>query len=174
MNGTVVMMRLYDTGRGEVVDFTPGPTVTMYVCGITPYDATHLGHAATYVTYDVLQRRLLDLGHEVRYVRNITDVDDDMLRAAADRDVHYLDLAFGEAARFDDDMRALNCLRPWSEPRATGAISNIRGLIDTLLTRGAAYEVDGFVFFDTTTPADFGALAGVGHDRMREIAGAWG
>ena len=174
MKATVGMMRLYDTGRGEVVDFTPGPTVTMYVCGITPYDTTHLGHAATYVTYDVLQRRLIDLGHEVRYVRNITDVDDDMLRAAADRGVHYLDLAFEETARFDEDMAALNCLEPWSEPRATGAIANIRGLIDTLLTRGAAYEVEGFVFFDTGRPADFGALAGVGFERMREIAGAWG
>ncbi len=168
------MMRLYDTGRGEVVDFEPGPTVTMYVCGITPYDATHLGHATTYVTYDVLQRRLIDLGHEVRYVRNITDVDDDMLRAATARDIHYLDLAFGETARFDDDMAALHCLEPWSEPRATGAISNIRGLIDTLLTRGAAYESDGIIFFDTSTPADFGALAGVGYDRMYEILGAWG
>ena len=132
-------MRLYDTRRGEIVDFAPGPLVTLYVCGITPYDATHLGHAATYVTYDVLQRRLLDRGHEVRYVRNITDVDDDMLRAAAARGVHYLDLAFAETARFDADMAALNCLEPWSEPRATGAIANIRGLIDTLLTGGAAY-----------------------------------
>ncbi len=167
-------MRLYDTGRGEVVDFEPGPTVTMYVCGITPYDTTHVGHAATYVTYDVVQRRLIDLGHEVRYVRNITDVDDDMLRASAMRGVHYLDLAFGETARFDEDMAALNCLEPWSEPRASGAISNIRGLIDTLLTRGAAYQVDRTVFFDTSTPADFGALAGVGLDRMHEILGAWG
>ena len=74
-------MRLYDTAVGEVVDFAPGDRVTMYVCGITPYDATHLGHAATYVTYDVLQRRLIDRGHRVRYVRNITDVDDDIIRA---------------------------------------------------------------------------------------------
>ena len=89
LTGTVGTMRLYDTGRGEIVDFEPGPTVTMYVCGITPYDATHLGHAATYVTYDVLQRRLIDLGHEVRYVRNITDVDDDILAAAARRIARY-------------------------------------------------------------------------------------
>ena len=81
-------MRLYDTRRGDVVDFSAGPTVSLYVCGITPYDATHLGHAATYITFDVLQRRLLDRGHEVRYVRNVTDVDDDMLRAAAARGVH--------------------------------------------------------------------------------------
>lgn len=167
-------MRLYDTAEGAVVDFTPGATVTMYVCGITPYDATHLGHAATYVTYDVVQRRLLDLGHEVRYVRNITDVDDDILRAARTRGVHYLDLGFGEAARFDDDMAALNTLAPWSEPRATGAISNIRGVIDTLLTRGVAYLVDGTVYFDTAAVDDFGSLANLGIDRMAELSREWG
>ena len=69
-------MRLYDTARREVVPFEPGPVVTMYTCGITPYDATHLGHATVYLTYDVLQRRLRDLGHETQCVRNITDVDD--------------------------------------------------------------------------------------------------
>ena len=72
-------MRLYDTARQAVVPFEPGPVVTMYTCGITPYDATHLGHATVYVQYDVLQRRLIDLGHEVRCVRNITDVDDSIL-----------------------------------------------------------------------------------------------
>ncbi len=167
-------MRLYDTAVGEVVDFAPGDLVTMYVCGITPYDATHLGHAATYVTYDILQRRLLDLGHEVRYVRNITDVDDDLLRAARERGVHYLDLAFGETARFDDDMEALNTLPPWSEPRATGVIANIRGIVDTLLTQGTAYQAGDTVYFDTAAAADFGALARLGNDRMEEISGAWG
>ena len=92
-------MRLYDTARGEVVAFEPGPVVLMYTCGITPYDATHLGHAATYVTYDVLQRRLRDLGHETRCVRNVTDVDDDLLRKARELGVHYLDLAAAETAR---------------------------------------------------------------------------
>ena len=87
------MMRLWDTARREVVPFEPGPVVTMYTCGITPYDATHLGHAATYLTYDVLQRRLRDLGHETRCVRNVTDVDDDILRKARELGVHYLDLA---------------------------------------------------------------------------------
>ena len=167
-------MRLYDTATGEVAEFTPGDVVTMYVCGITPYDATHLGHAATYVTYDVLQRRLIDRGHEVRYVRNITDVDDDILRAARERGVHYLDLAFGETARFDDDMEALNTLPPWSEPRATGVISNIRGVIDTLLTQGTAYQVDGMVYFDTAAADDFGSLSRLGDDRMLELAGEWG
>ena len=99
-------MRLYDTARREVVPFEPGPIVTLYTCGITPYDATHLGHAATYLTYDVLQRRLRDLGHETRCVRNITDVDDSILGKARELGVHYLDLAAAETARFDDDMDA--------------------------------------------------------------------
>lgn len=171
---TAGTMRLYDTAVGEVIDFTPGPRVTMYVCGITPYDATHLGHAATYVTYDVLQRRLLDLGHDVRYVRNITDVDDDLLRVARARDVHYLDLAFAETARFGADMAALNTLPPWSEPRATGVIANIRGMVDTLLAQGSAYVANDTVYFDTAAAHDFGALARLGNDRMEEISGAWG
>ena len=73
-------MRLYDTARQAIVPFEPGQIVTMYTCGITPYDATHLGHATVYVIYDVLQRRLRDLGHDTRCVRNITDVDDPLLR----------------------------------------------------------------------------------------------
>src|SRR3712207_2369144 len=100
-------MRLYDTPRRAVVPFEPGPLVTMYTCGITPYDATHVGHAWVFVVYDVLQRRLRDLGHEVRCVRNITDVDDPLLAKARELGVHYLDLAAGEVARFQNDMQAL-------------------------------------------------------------------
>ena len=86
-------MRLFDTARQAVVPFAPDRIVTMYTCGITPYDATHLGHAGTYVVYDVLQRRLRDLGHETRCVRNVTDVDDSLLGKARELGVQYLDLA---------------------------------------------------------------------------------
>ena len=75
-------MMLFDTKAKTVIPFEPGPVVTMYTCGITPYDSSHLGHAATYLTYDVLQRRLRDRGHDTRCVRNVTDVDDDILRKA--------------------------------------------------------------------------------------------
>ena len=118
-------MRLYDTARRAVVPFEPGPLVKMYTCGITPYDATHVGHAATYVLYDVLQRRLRDLGHETQCVRNITDVDDDMLRKAREVGMPYLELAAAEVARFQGDMRALNVLPAFSEPAATSAIHDI-------------------------------------------------
>ena len=96
MGSTPRPMRLFDTARRAVVDFAPGPVVSLYTCGITPYDATHLGHAAVFLTYDVLQRRLRDRGHETHCVRNITDVDDDILRAARKREMHYLDLGTAE------------------------------------------------------------------------------
>src|SRR5487761_1817275 len=122
---TTGAMWLYETARGELVPFAPGPTVTMYTCGITPYDSAHLGHAATYLTYDVLQRRLRDRGHRTQCVRNVTDVDDDILRKARQLGVHYLDLAAEEMARFDADMVTLGLLPVWSEPRATSAIADI-------------------------------------------------
>ncbi len=153
------MMRLYDTARRAVVPFEPGPVVTMYTCGITPYDATHLGHAATYVTYDVLQRRLRDLGHETRCVRNVTDVDDDLLRKARELGVHYLDLAAAETARFDADMVALNVVECWSEPRATSAIADIRGFIGMVLEHGHAYVSGGSVYFDVSTVDTFGQIS---------------
>jgi L-cysteine:1D-myo-inositol 2-amino-2-deoxy-alpha-D-glucopyranoside ligase len=163
-------MRLYDTARREVVPFEPGPLVTMYTCGITPYDATHLGHAATYLTYDVLQRRLRDLGHETRCVRNITDVDDDMLRKAAELGVHYLDLAAAETARFDADMEALDVLECWSEPRATSAIPDIRGFIGMVLDQGFAYESGGAVYFDVASFPRFGQISHLDRDEMLALA----
>ena len=92
-------MKLFDTAKQEIVEFAPNPTVLMYTCGITPYDATHLGHAFTFISYDVLQRRLIDMGHQVKCVRNVTDVDDPLFAKARELGVHYLDLAAGEEAR---------------------------------------------------------------------------
>jgi L-cysteine:1D-myo-inositol 2-amino-2-deoxy-alpha-D-glucopyranoside ligase len=163
-------MRLFDTARGEVVPFEVGPIVTMYTCGITPYDATHLGHAAAYLTYDVLQRRLRDRGHDTRCVRNITDVDDDILRKAGELGVHYLDLAAAETARFDEDMRALGLLPSWSEPRATSAIPDIRGFIGMVLDRGHAYTAGGGVYFDVSHFERFGQVSHLGRDEMLALA----
>ena len=167
---TANCMRLYDTARRAVVDFTPGPLVTMYTCGITPYDATHLGHAATYLTYDVLQRRLRDLGHETRCVRNITDVDDDLLRKARELGVHYLDLAAAEIARFDEDMAALGMIPSFSEPRATSAIADIRGFIGQVLESGHAYESGGSVYFDVSSFPAFGQISHLDRATMLELA----
>ncbi len=167
-------MRLYDTARREVVPFTPGDVVTMYTCGITPYDATHIGHAAVYIAYDVLQRRLRDRGHDTRCVRNVTDVDDDMLRKARELGVHYLDLAAAEVARFDDDMEALGLLPVFSEPRATSAIADIRGFIGMVLDRGHAYAAGGAVYFDVSSSPRFGSLSGYDRDEMLRLAAIHG
>jgi L-cysteine:1D-myo-inositol 2-amino-2-deoxy-alpha-D-glucopyranoside ligase len=163
-------IRLYDTARKAVVSFEPGPVVTMYTCGITPYDATHLGHAAVYVGYDVLQRRLRDLGHETRCVRNVTDVDDDILRKARELGVHYLDLAAAETARFDADMVALGILPSWSEPRATSAIADIRKFIGMVLDNDHAYQSAGAVYFDVSSFEGFGSISGYDTSTMLELA----
>ncbi|MFN5650500.1 MAG: cysteine--tRNA ligase [Actinomycetes bacterium] len=163
-------MRLYDTARRGVVPFEPGPVVTMYTCGITPYDATHLGHASTFVFYDVLQRRLVDLGHEVRCVRNVTDVDDPLFAKARELGVHYLDLAAGEEARFNRDMEALEALPVFSTPRASSAISDIRGFIGMVLDRGYAYVVDGSVYFDVSKSPAFGEVSHYTLEQMVEFA----
>jgi L-cysteine:1D-myo-inositol 2-amino-2-deoxy-alpha-D-glucopyranoside ligase len=165
-----MVMRLYDTARKAVVPFEPGPTVTMYTCGITPYDATHIGHATVYLTYDVLQRRLRDLGHRTLCVRNITDVDDPLLARAKQLGIHYLDLAAAEVARFDADMEALNVLPSYSEPRATSAIPDIRGFIGMVLDRGHAYQAGGAVYFDVTTFPGFGEVSGYDREQMLAYA----
>ena len=163
-------VRLYDTAKDDVVPFVPAArTVTMYTCGITPYDSTHLGHAATYLTYDVLQRRLRDQGFDTRCVRNVTDVDDSILPKARELGVHYLDLAAGELARFDADMVRLEMLPAWSEPRATSAIADIRGFIGMVLDRGYAYQAEGAVYFEVAKFPKFGSISNYTRAEMLEI-----
>ena len=164
------MIRLFDTARRAVVPFEPGPLVTMYTCGITPYDATHVGHAATYVLYDVLQRRLRDLGHRTQCVRNITDVDDDILRKAREMGVPYLELAAAEVARFQSDMRALGMLPAFSEPAASSAIHDILGFIGMVLDRGHAYQAAGAVYFSVSSFERFGQVSHLSREEMLELA----
>jgi L-cysteine:1D-myo-inositol 2-amino-2-deoxy-alpha-D-glucopyranoside ligase len=163
-------MRLYDTARAGVFHLEAGPTVTMYSCGITPYDSAHLGHAFVYLTFDVLQRRLRDAGHETRCVRNVTDVDDDILRKARELGVNYLDLAALEMSKFDHDMQLINLLPVYSEPRATGAIPEILTLIGQTFDQGFAYEVDGFVYFEVSKFPRFGQVSHQNRDEMIVLA----
>ena len=163
-------MMLYDTARREVVPFSPPQQVLMYVCGITPYDATHLGHASTFLTYDVVIRRLIDLGHEVRCVRNVTDVDDPLFAKARELGVHYLDLAAGEEARFNADMEALNVLPVHAAPRASSAIPDIRKFIQAVLDEGHAYVSGDSVYFDVSTFDTFGAVSGYPQEEMLRLA----
>ncbi len=163
-------MMLYDTARREVVPFAPPQQVLMYVCGITPYDATHLGHASTFLAYDVVIRRLIDRGHEVRCVRNVTDVDDPLFAKARELGVHYLDLAAGEEARFNADMEALNVLPVDAAPRASSAIPDIRKFIQAVLDEGHAYVSGDSVYFDVSTFDTFGAVSGYPQEEMLRLA----
>ena len=163
-------MKLYDTAKQETVEFAPNPTALMYTCGITPYDATHLGHAFTFISYDVLQRRLIDMGHQVKCVRNVTDVDDPLFAKARELGVHYLDLAAGEEARFESDMTALNALPVHSTPRASSAIPDIRGFIGMVIDRGFAYESGGSVYFDVEKFPQFGSVSHYSRETMIALA----
>ena len=167
-------MRLFDTAHRKVVPFEPGPVVRMYVCGITPYDSTHLGHAATYLAYDLLIRRLEHLGHEVRMVRNVTDVDDSILPKARELGIPYLELADAELARFHSDMEALEMRPPVAEPRATEAIPGIVEMVNQLLDSGHAYLTAGTVYFDVSTFPRFGELSHYSADHMVRLARARG
>jgi L-cysteine:1D-myo-inositol 2-amino-2-deoxy-alpha-D-glucopyranoside ligase len=167
-------MRLYDTAQRAVVPFEPPHIVRMYVCGITPYDSTHLGHAATYLTYDLLTRRLEDLGHEVRMVRNITDVDDSILPKARELGVPYLDLAAAEVARFHGDMTALELRSPMAEPRATDSVELIIDLVARLLDSGHAYLTHGTAYFDVSSFPRYGELSHYPPEQMLRLARARG
>ena len=118
--GTGLPVRVFDTATQSLRPIAPGPTARMYVCGITPYDATHLGHAATYVTFDVLGRALRDAGHAVDYVQNITDVDDPLIERAERDGLHWEHLATAEVALFREDMTALGIIPPEGSAPASG------------------------------------------------------
>ena len=135
-------LRLYDTAAGAVAPTPPGATARMYVCGITPYDATHLGHAATYLAFDLVQRVWRDAGHDVHYVQNVTDVDDPLLERAAHTGEDWVELAAREIDLFRDDMTALRVLPPDDYVGAVEAVPEITVAIETLLDSGAAYRVD--------------------------------
>jgi L-cysteine:1D-myo-inositol 2-amino-2-deoxy-alpha-D-glucopyranoside ligase len=139
--GTPRPLRLYDTAAREIRPTAPGPTATMYVCGITPYDATHLGHAATYLAFDLVSRQWLDNGHDVHYVQNVTDVDDPLLeRAARDHD-DWVVLGMRETALFREDMTALRVLPPREYLGAVESIPEIVEAVAKLLADGIAYRV---------------------------------
>ena len=142
----------------------------MYTCGIQSHDATPLGYASTFITYAVLHRRLIDKGHTVKCVRNVTDVDDPLFAKARELGVHYLDLAAGEEARFERDMAALNALPVHSSPRASSAIADIRGFIGMVLDRGFAYEAGGSVYFDVSKFPSFGTVSHYTEAQMLDYA----
>jgi L-cysteine:1D-myo-inositol 2-amino-2-deoxy-alpha-D-glucopyranoside ligase len=146
-----------------------GERVSLYVCGITPYDAAHLGHAFTYSAFDMLVRFLRSRGHHVAYCQNVTDVDDDVLARAARDGEDYLELGRRETAAYLRDMDALNIARPSYFPRATQEIPSMVELAAQLVDAGNAYEVGGTLFFDVTTFPSFGELSGLDAAEQRQL-----
>jgi len=156
--GKGLPLRLFDTATGEVRPTAPGATARMYVCGITPYDATHIGHAATYLAFDLVHRVWLDAGHDVHYVQNVTDVDDPLLERAV-RDGHdWQALAERETALFREDMTALGILPPRDYVGAVEAIPEIAVAVERLREAGATYEVDGDTYFSVHSDPRFGGV----------------
>src|SRR5438093_103828 len=141
----------------------------MYVCGVTPYDTTHLGHARTFVVFDVLARLLGSGGVAVRYVQNVTDVDESILQRAARDGVDWRALGRREERAFLDDMDRLGWRRPDVMPHATREIPTMRGLIDQLIARGAAYRLEGSVYFSVARAPHYGELSRYSRAKMRRL-----
>ena len=165
-------LRLFDARRGELVPLPPiGPApVGLYVCGVTPYDTGHLGHAFTYLSFDVLHRYLLYLGYPVVYVQNLTDVDDDMLRRARDSGEDYLELGNRHVTTFLAEMAALNWLPPDHFPRATEHIPQMLDLIGRLVANGHAYTAAGHVYFSVASWPTYGELSKLSPEEMLPLA----
>ena len=168
-------MVLLDPSSGDLVPAAVGPEATMYVCGITPYDATHLGHAATYISFDVLHRAWLDAGLEVRYASNVTDVDDPLLERAARLGIGWEQLATDQTALFAEDMTALAVIPPHTYLGAVETIPQVAEAVAKLLDMGLAYRLPlehgagggepslGDVYADISADPQFVSVAGLSH-----------
>jgi len=176
--GSAPEVRVRDTASGELVPVGSGDTVSLYVCGITPYDATHLGHAATYLTYDVLGRILRDSGRTVRYVQNITDIDDPLLERAERDGIPWQELATREVALFREDMTALAVIPPDEYLGAVESIPTFVEPIERLVAQGWAYAVPApdasrkgasDYYFDVSRDPGFGSVSHLDEAGMLEV-----
>ncbi len=165
-------LRLYDTSDRQVRPVTTGSTATMYVCGITPYDATHLGHAATYLAFDLVHRHWLDSGRGVHYVQNVTDVDDPLFERANRDGVGWRELGDREVALFREDMAALRVLAPSEYVAATEAIAEVIELVEKMLAAGAAYVAEDEypdVYYRADATLQFGYESGYDRETMLRL-----
>lgn len=164
-------MNLYNTQTKQIERFRlPDRPITLYVCGITPYDTTHLGHAFTYVVNDILIRYLEYRGHTVRYVQNVTDIDDDILRKARTVGEDWRRLGNRWTAHFIGDLQALNVRPPDFFPRATDVIPAIIEQVAALLDVGVAYVSGGNVYYQVDKWAEFGKLSALPRPEMLAVA----
>ncbi len=167
--GRGLPVRVHDTASGEVRPTAPGPVARLYVCGITPYDATHMGHAATYVAFDLLVRAWQDSGHEVHYVQNVTDVDDPLIVRAAETGQDWQEVARRETELFRADMSALRVVPPRDYVGAIESIPLVVERIEQLRDAGAVYEVDDDLYFAVRSDPRFGGVAGLDDDAMLAV-----
>ena len=162
-------IRLYDTmtaAKQRLETIEPGK-VRMYVCGLTVYDFAHIGHARTFIAFDMIRRYLTHRGYDVRFVRNHTDVDDRIIARANEVGEDPLELAERFVKAFDQDMARLNCLPPDVAPRVTREIPVIIEMIETLIDKGHAYTINGDVFFEVSTFSSYGKLSRIVLDDLR-------
>lgn len=172
--GTGPQVRVRDTATGELVAPATSDAARLYVCGITPYDATHMGHANTYLTFDLLQRAWLDAGLNVTYTQNVTDVDDPLLERANDTGVDWVELAERETELFRTDMTAMRMLAPAHYIGAVESIPLVVSMVERLQAAGAVYQVDDDLYFDVHTDDSFGAVSGYDAEQMRKVFGERG
>jgi L-cysteine:1D-myo-inositol 2-amino-2-deoxy-alpha-D-glucopyranoside ligase len=162
-------VRVHDTASGAVVDTRPEGPARMYVCGITPYDATHIGHAATYVGFDLLNRAWRNAGHEVTYVQNVTDVDDPLLERATKVGADWVELAERETELFRQDMTALRVLPPTHFVGAVESMALVVELVKRLQDAGAVYQVEDDLYFSVTSDPAFGEQSRMSREEMLQI-----
>jgi L-cysteine:1D-myo-inositol 2-amino-2-deoxy-alpha-D-glucopyranoside ligase len=167
--GAGALPRVHDTESGQLVEVGAGDGARLYVCGITPYDATHLGHAATYVAFDTLQRAWRDAGVRVSYTQNVTDVDDPLLERAAATGIDWMTLAERETELFRQDMQALRVLAPDTYVGAVESIPLVITHVQQLFDAGAAYVLEGDVYFEVSRDPVFGTVGGLDDTTMRGL-----
>jgi L-cysteine:1D-myo-inositol 2-amino-2-deoxy-alpha-D-glucopyranoside ligase len=164
-------VRVFDTATGGLVEPEPHGPARLYVCGITPYDATHMGHAATYVGFDLLHRAWRNAGHDVAFVQNVTDVDDPLLERAEKVHVGWEELAERETQLFRDDMESLRVLPPTQYVGAVESIPLAVEFIERLQETGAVYSVENDLYFSVTADPAFGSISGLDRETMLELFG---
>jgi L-cysteine:1D-myo-inositol 2-amino-2-deoxy-alpha-D-glucopyranoside ligase len=164
-------VRLHDTATNALVETRPDGPARMYVCGITPYDATHIGHAATFIGFDLLNRAWRNAGHDVVYVQNVTDVDDPLFERAAKVGIAWRELAARETELLRQDMAALRILPPDHFPGAEESLDLIVGLILRLQDAGAIYAVDDDLYFSVAADPAFGEESGWTREQMLAVFG---
>ena len=162
-------LSIYSTDKRDLIELPKKNSYQIYVCGITPYDSTHLGHAATYLTFDILIRYLKALGGNINYIQNITDIDDPLLERATRDNVDWRDLALSQIELFRNDMTALRILPPSHYEGAVDAIPDVVKAIQELETKGAVYQIDHDRYFDIKSDPNFGFESHLDRKTMMEI-----